>query len=223
MNTKIREYVEVLFESAPKTHRVFELKEELIQNLGERYNDLLATGKSEEEALEYVKSSIGDVHELISGLEETATVDMGEVNMWRRKTAKVVSLSVVTYIISLAVVILFEIMATSFGIPMLEDLGAILMILIVAGATGALVYHFMSMPKHVKMDNTIVEDFREWQDHKHKNKEIEDAISSIMWVSIVAIYLLISFWSNAWNSTWIIFLVGAALQSVISLIFKLKR
>lgn len=217
MNSKIRAYVDVLFEMAPKTHRVFELKEELVQNLTEKYKDLLATGKSEEEALEYVKSSIGDVNELISGLEESATIDINQINLWKKKTAKVVSLSVMTYIASIAVVILFGL------IPSLEEFAPIPMFLMIAGATGMLIYHFMSRPTHVKLDTTVVEEFKEWQSSKTKTKEIEDAISSIIWIVIVALYLVISFTFNTWATTWIIFIVGAAIQSIINLMFKLKR
>lgn len=217
MNQRIREYVEQLFENAPRTHRIFELKEELIHNLNERYNDLLATGKTEEEAFTHVRSSIGDINELISGVEESATIDQTEINMWRKKTAKVVSISVAMYIASIAIVLIFEL------IPAMEAFGPIGMFLMIAAATGMLVYHFMSMPKYIRMDSTVVEEFKEWQDKKSKNKEVEEAISSILWIATTALYLIISFTLNLWGTAWIIFVVSAAVQCIINLLFKLKR
>ena len=67
MRYMIREYVESLFADAPHTAGASDLKEEIIGNLEEKYDDLTAGGMSAEEALESVKSNIGNVDELIAG------------------------------------------------------------------------------------------------------------------------------------------------------------
>jgi hypothetical protein len=41
MHEKLRKSVEELFENAPKTHRATELKEELLANLTDKYDDLV--------------------------------------------------------------------------------------------------------------------------------------------------------------------------------------
>ena len=46
MNEKLRRYIDDLFANAPSTVRAVELKEELYQNLTDKYNDLIAEGKS---------------------------------------------------------------------------------------------------------------------------------------------------------------------------------
>ena len=50
MEYNIRAYVDELFRDAPDTQRAYEMKVELVQNLVDKYNDLVASGKSEEDA-----------------------------------------------------------------------------------------------------------------------------------------------------------------------------
>lgn len=72
MNEKIRNHIEMLFFNAPRTRRAFELKEELLSNSEERYQDLIANGVSPEDAFQNVVNSIGNVSELFLGLEDFA-------------------------------------------------------------------------------------------------------------------------------------------------------
>ena len=50
MNEKLREHIEELFKNAPQTRQAVEIKEEILQNTIDRYNDLKAEGKSDEAA-----------------------------------------------------------------------------------------------------------------------------------------------------------------------------
>jgi imidazoleglycerol phosphate synthase glutamine amidotransferase subunit HisH len=94
MYDKLRSYVENLFAPAPKTKKANELKEEFIANLSEKYRDLVASGKSEEEAYHTVISGIGDIDELIKSLEETQMFDPIRDRKDRQKNALIVSVSV---------------------------------------------------------------------------------------------------------------------------------
>ena len=47
MKEKIRAHIDGLFEGAPQTKRVYELREELFANLLEKYGDLIAKGYSD--------------------------------------------------------------------------------------------------------------------------------------------------------------------------------
>lgn len=64
MNRRLQEEVERLFKDAPQSRAAAEMKEELLANLNEKYNDFLAAGKSEEEAFRLTMESIGDIDEL---------------------------------------------------------------------------------------------------------------------------------------------------------------
>ncbi|MDR0880288.1 MAG: permease prefix domain 1-containing protein [Clostridioides sp.] len=58
MRSEIKAYVEELFLGSPKDAKVFELKEELLSNSYERYDDLVKAGISEEEAYRVVVANI---------------------------------------------------------------------------------------------------------------------------------------------------------------------
>lgn len=61
MNEKIRKEVNNLFEDMPNTKRVNDLKDEIISNSEDKYEDLIKQGKTQEEALKTVINEIGDV------------------------------------------------------------------------------------------------------------------------------------------------------------------
>lgn len=65
MEYNIRAYVDELFRDAPDTQRAYEMKVELVQNLVDKYNDLVASGKSEEDAYNITIYGIGDISELL--------------------------------------------------------------------------------------------------------------------------------------------------------------
>lgn len=69
MKERLRGYIDKLFEEAPKSEEAMEVKEELLANLLEHYNDLLENGKAEEEAYQSVISNIGDISEVIASLK----------------------------------------------------------------------------------------------------------------------------------------------------------
>ena len=64
MNTKLHNHVEILFAAAPKTARTAEMKEELLVNLNEKYDDLLRNGYDTTTAFHIALSGIGDTDEL---------------------------------------------------------------------------------------------------------------------------------------------------------------
>lgn len=64
MNEKIRIEVNNLFEDMPNTKRVNDLKDEIISNSEDKYEDLIKQGKTQEEALKTVINEIGDVRRI---------------------------------------------------------------------------------------------------------------------------------------------------------------
>ena len=215
MNDKIRVYLNGLFENAPNTKKVYDLKDEIISNANEKYNDLINEGKEEKDAFEQVINEIGNVEELIGEIVKENPIDKESNEKLRKKTALVVTISVALYILCLISCIVLDefsmpdwVIASSFftlgGIP-----------------TCFLIYHFMSRPKYSKYEDTMVEEFKEWKGKKDSNKEIKNAISSIIWTLTVIIYLGISFAFGIWHISWIIFLIAALIEDISKLVFKL--
>ncbi len=209
MNEKLRNYIDSLFENAPQTVRAVELKEEMFQNLMDKYNDLISQGKSEEAAYNIAVASIGDVDSLIAGLSEGRSEysDSG-----RKRNALFIAIAVSLYILSPVPVILLQ-----------NTLGVMLLFVFVAAATGLLIYNGVTREKYVKTDDTMVEEFKEWkQNSKQKNKAVEAIIGSV-WLIAVCVYMVVSFMTGAWHITWLIFLITAAVVSMIKGIFMLKQ
>ncbi len=212
---KIRKHVEELFKEAPKTKKIKDLQEELIINLEDKYNDLVKEGIDENKAYNEVISSIGDIDELIADFKEPhATINS---DLIRRKNALVVSICVGLYIMCLITVIVlgsmhmpdYMIASSFFGIAGIS--------------TCILICHFMSVPKYKKIDDTLVEEFKEWKQQKTKTNELKKGITSILWTLIVIIYIIISFTFSAFHISWIIFLIGVVIQNIIELVFKMKE
>jgi hypothetical protein len=104
-----------------------------------------------------------------------------------------------------------------------NELGLMFLFLFAAVATGLLIYNGVTRERYIKEDDTMVEEFKEWkQNGKQKNKAMEAIVGSF-WLIAVCAYIVVSFLTGAWHITWIIFLIAAAVASLIRGIFMLKQ
>lgn len=218
MYEKFSQKLDELFENAPQTNRASELKDELLANLMDKYNDLVSNGKSEEEAFNITIAGIGDTDELIRGLKENDQFNYKQIKKDREKSALILSVSIGMYIMSVVILI----MCTSvFRIN--SNIAVCIMLTIDAIATCLIIYNAISRPKYLKTDDTIVEEFKEWKSANNAEKEVVKSIKSIMWLIIVALYFLLSFGFHIWSFSWIIFIIGAAVDKIITLAFQLRK
>ena len=235
MKNEIRNHVEVLFEDVPKSKRAFDLKEELINNLEARYDDLIISGASESEAFKTTVNGIGDVEELLSGLREPNVFDEASYQIQRKRDAKVLTISIALYFIALMSLFVCAALAESLAFAVqdaatkmmvpnesLEIFGLILMFAIALIPTCMLIYHYTSRPAYKKQEETIVEEFKEWSSDSKRAKAVRGAVSSVLWTLTVVIYFLVSFMTGKWHLTWMIFLVSVSLESLISVYFNIK-
>ena len=209
---KIKEYVQELFENSPQNRKTEEFKEELLANLLDKYYDLLQSNVDDEIAYNKVISSIGNIDNLF----EKDPLEMTKESWNKKKSAKITAIAVMMYILCPVSVIVFE----SIGF---EVLGIVIMFLLIAGATGLIIYNNMTKPQYMKQDDTLVEDFREWQSTTNKSRRVGKSIEGAMWSIITALYLLISFTTDAWHITWIMFIIGGAIEKIIRAYFEYKE
>lgn len=219
MEYNIRAYVDDLFQNAPKTQKAYELKVELTQNLLDKYHALIEEGKSPEDAYKLTVVSIGDVRELFAGLEDgpvqSAPTYIPPADGASRRGA-VTAIAVMMYILSVMPVIVFG----SIGI--LETLGVALMFVMIAAATGLLIYNHATKPAKEPKGGTVVEDFKQWQSRNDSNKQLLKAIRSAYWPLVLAVYFLLSFGTGKWSVTWIIFLIAPAVDGIIKAVLTLS-
>ncbi len=216
MENQIREYVEGLFKDAPYTQRVYELKIELIHNLTDKYADLISEGKRPDDAYNLTILGIGDVNELIAAVGDSSPYTYNSVGTRKKRSAALISISVMLYILSVVPVIIF----TELGLNTL--LGVVIMFICIAAATGLIIYNSMTKPKAGTAPETVVQEFKEWQNAKSKNDGIVKAIMSAFWPICLALYFLLSFTTGRWDITWIIFLISPAVSGIIKAIVDLR-
>lgn len=219
MEAKLRAYMEQLFtvNGQPlRSKAAIELKEEMLQNLIEKYYDLLEEGKSPEGAYNIAIASVGDVTELISQLRQEEysmpRYSNEELQQSRNRSALLVSISVMLYILCVVPPILVK----GAG-------GPVLMFIMIAIATGLLIYNNMTKLRYRKSDSSVAQEFRQWQEEKTDTNALSKAIRSGVFSIMLVVYFVISFSTGAWHITWIIFLITAAIENIIKAIFELKR
>ncbi len=215
MVEELKKYIDEVFEAAPKTRAAYELKEELLANSTERYFDLVEDKVPEKEAFDIVINSIGDFDQLFEK-EEIKVSSPSERDEIIKKTAFYKALAVGLYIFSFCVAFIFEEL-TPFG-----EFGFVAMLMIVALATGILVYVGAAYPKYKKTDDTVVEEFKEWNSKQKKRKSIQGSVSTIVWMIILVLYFMCSFATGAWHISWVMFLIGACAQAIVNLVFQLR-
>lgn len=209
---KIKESVQHLFENEPKNKRTEQLKEQLLANLLKKYSNLLDSNIDEETAYNIVISDIENRDNLFNH----SILQMINEGWDRKKSAKITAVSVMMYILSPVSVIVFSEIGS-------EILGIAIMFILIACATGLLIYNNMTKPEHLKHDDIEYEDYNELTSEKIKNRKVRKSIESAMWAIIIAIYLLINLLTGEWYITWIIFIIGAAIEKVIRAYFEYKE
>lgn len=215
MNEKLKEYIEKIFEDVPKTKRASDLKEEIISNLIDKYNDLVKSGKSNEESYNIAISNIGDVSELVNNLRESDVLSSAYEEKHRKKSAVLMSVAVGLYIFSIIPVLIFSSLNNEF----LDILGVVAMFVFAGVATMLLVYNSASKPKYKGVDSTMVEEFKEWKSDNEKKHSKLFSIKVAMWAMIIVIYFIFSFTFMSWSFSWIIFIVGIAISNILDAIF----
>ncbi|MBD5550342.1 MAG: hypothetical protein HDQ96_04085 [Lachnospiraceae bacterium] len=224
MKEKITLHFNNLFTDAPKTRKALDLKEEMIQNAMDKYDDMVADGYSEEDAYHNVIESIGDVTELFPEVEERNLLTLSEKD--RKKKAMFTAAAVGMYIFAGAVFFFFGLISEitrSYRYD-LTALGFVLALLICIVPTVMLVYAANMYPGYTKREkDDMVERYKEAKYSSNKEKAVRKSINSIIWTMALILYFAISFTTYNWNITWIIFLIAACVQAIVKLIFELKK
>ncbi|MCM1216924.1 MAG: permease prefix domain 1-containing protein [Lachnospiraceae bacterium] len=225
MNERIRKYLDELFENAPKTRKAMELKEEMLQNSMEKYQDLLGDGYSEEDAYKNVIGSIGDVTELFEDLEEKNLLNLPEAD--RKKKAVITSVAVGLYIFAgvvLLACLMLEDMIPAPGNIEYGMLGLLLAAAICIAPTCMMVYAANMYPAFQKKEEKdFVEDYKEAKHMGNREKAVRRSVSTIIWTLVVIVYFIFSFSTGAWYISWVIFLIGACVEAVCSLVYSLRQ
>ena len=209
MREQLIQYVELLFAGATDSE---EIKQEILQNTLDRFDDLVAQGKSPEAAYRLAITGIGDINEILGAAThapaaatsvQVQTVQPETEEDIRRKKTRAGAIAL--YIIcALPLIVLSQ-----FG---LDILGLCLTLLIVAFAT------YLMIVTGRKDDDD--EDEKESKEAKHPLKE---SIGNIIWVVGLVLYFGSSFYTGAWHITWLIFPIMACARGLSDAIIDLAE
>lgn len=209
MNSKIKNYVDVLFNNVPMTRKAAELKEEILSTMNEHFDAHIAEGKDENQAYTEALADMGNIDELLESLVPDQDLKT-KIDEYRTKRAKNTAISVMLYIIGVLLLCILPAICDVFDIGNEDKAGVIglmLLLLCVAIATGLLVYTRMNVPQDV--EPFLVKKKRDFDASTPDGRKWA-ALSRIFWLLTTTVYLLVSFLTNAWHITWLIWLVASA-------------
>ncbi len=214
MRDKLITYVDYLFAGAPETQENRDLKNEVLQNTLERYDDLISSGKAPGAAYNLAISGIGDVSEMLNkgefstqnkGVTDMSVPHDNERNENKKTASKLMlAVSVILYICCVIPVIIIQ-----------NEAGVCLMFVMIALATALIIFRpnlSREKSESVYSDNTLSSEQR-------LRKSIKGAVFSLF----TAIYFIVSFIFGAWHITWIIFLIAASVSKLIIAVIDLYQ
>ena len=210
MREQLIQYVELLFAGAPDST---EIKQEILQNTLDRFDDLVEQGKSPEAAYRLAISGIGDINEILGSApqynapaptQNVRSAIHAEMNDVRKKNLRAVAIAL--YICCVIPVIALSSLGNG-------GLGVCLMFLMIAAATAIL----------IMTDDKDDEDTEKKAKNFSPKQELKKSIDKFIGAITLAVYLIISFLSGAWHITWLIFPISACVKGLINAIIDLRE
>lgn len=203
MRDQLIRYVDLLFAGAPESE---EIKQEILQNTLDRYDDLIAQGKAPEAAYRLAISGIGDINEILGEPAPSAPAEApaAPAEAAPAKPWKVALRAIAVGLYILSPTPLF-VLQNEIGLCGLLTFVAVATILIVIAGS--------------KKD----EDASNSQKAGSPPSESQKMLRGILWVCCIAIYIFLNAATHAWAITWVIFPLCACIQGLITACFDLKE
>lgn len=211
MRDQLTQYVNLLFAGA---HDSEEIRQEILQNTLDRYDDLIDQGKAPEAAYRLAISGIGDINEILGTFSRSAdsTAPVTHTSSQPElpqddKHRKLRAAGITLYILSAIPLIVLS----DLGY---EILGLTLTLIMVAAAT----YNMIIIGrKHV------VDDDKDANTPVSPRSELKEGIDKLIFAIGLVIYFAISFSTGAWYITWILFPIIGCTQGLVKAVLDLKE
>ena len=203
MREQLTQYVELLFAGAADCE---DIKQEILQNTLDRYDDLLAQGKVPEAAYRLAIAGIGDINEILGtnvprNVITHSVTEEDDGDTPRKKLLRAVAVGL--YILCpLPLIVLadMDMGMDALGLCGTLAIVAVATVLIMLGAK------------------------KELPEKEEKNEKTESglakSINGLIWAVGLGIYFLLSFTTGYWHITWVIFPILSALDSLVKAIVR---
>jgi len=204
MKEQLKSYIDLLFAGAPNAT---DIKQEILQNTLDRYDDLIVQGKTPQAAYQLAISGIGDINELLGTPASSdpspavaAKAPAPEKPIWKKALQAV----------GICLYILCPIPLFLLG----DELGLCGLRALVAIATALMVISSSKEP--AEQENTA-------NPPTTPQNELHKAVKTIINTVGICAYLFISFITQAWFITWVIFPIMAAVNGLVRACLDLKE
>lgn len=206
MREQLVNYIDLLFAGAPNAA---DIKQEILQNTLDRYDDLVAQGKSPEAAYSLAISGIGDISEVLGGPPHAArpqspsasaqpSYKKAEKPLWKKSLT---AIAVALYIMSPMPLFVLQ---NESGLCGLLAFVAVATALVIIASSGK-------------------KDAQKEQRDTSPRAELRRGVRSMVWAVGLVAYFVLSFATGAWYITWVIFPLTAAVQGLVIACMDLKE
>lgn len=205
MREQLIQYVQLLFAGAADCD---DTRQEILQNTLDRYDDLVAAGKTPEAAYRLAIMGIGDINEILGRAPGATPLPAPAVKPEEQDTpVKKLLRAIAIGLYILCPIPLFVLSGMwNMGITGLcgtLTLVAVATVLIILGAKK-------------ETENADVEPGT-------PQSALVKSINGLIWAIGLAIYFIVSLLTGAWYITWVIFPITAAVQGLVKAILDLKE
>lgn len=209
MREQLIQYVDLLFAGVPDSE---EIKQEILQNTLDRYDDLIAQGKQPEAAYRLAISGIGDINEILA--REPQEVTPYDAYYSKQANTEDTGNTKKIRAVAIALYICCAIPVIALGSIGNGGLGVCMMFLMIAAATALLI-----MTSKDEDD----EDDEDEAEQSTPRKALKRSIDKFTGAVSLAVYLILSFSTGAWHITWLIFPISACVEGLVDAIMDLKE
>ena len=210
MREQLEQYVNLLFAGATDCE---DIRQEILQNTLDRYDDLIAEGKVPEAAYRLAITGIGDVNEILgvqpqaSAVRSNAPVQAQNAGNDTPTKKLMRAIAIGLYILCpIPLIVLSELGMDTLGLCALLVIVAVATVLIILGA---------------KKDTEDEEEDKE--EILTPKQELRKSIHSLIWGIGLAVYFGLSFVTGAWHITWLVFPIISAVKGLVNAILDLKE
>ena len=203
MREQLIQYVSLLFAGA---NDLEDVKQEILQNTLDRYDDMVGEGRSPESAYRLAISGIGDINEILGAAPHVQSPKAWPVLPAEKQddpSGKLLrAIAVGLYILCPVPLFVLD------GLGM-DSIGLCGTLLLVAAATVLII---MGKKKSIASPASETESYR----------KLDKRITALIWAIGLVVYFTVSFLTKAWFITWLIFPMTATVHGIMKAVAELK-
>ncbi len=203
MREQLKQYVELLFAGAADCEDV---KQEILQNTLDRYDDLIAEGKVPEAAYRLAISGIGDINEILGTARTVApapSISQETEDTPAKKRMRAIAVGL--YILCPVPVLILG--TLSGDNDFLAVIGVVGLLAMVAVATVLMVLGAV----------------KEEEDQEAPVPEALRGVFKVISAVALVLFFVLGFLTQAWHCTWLVFPIAGAVKKLIRAIYDYKE